>query len=58
MKPHRMRVTHTLLTAYGMLDKMDVLVSRPPSSRLLMLGRLGPLMMSTPRRVLISGIRG
>lgn len=28
MKPLRMRITHELLTAYDMLDKMDVLVSR------------------------------
>jgi len=27
MKPLRMRITHELLTAYNMLDKMDVLVS-------------------------------
>jgi hypothetical protein len=27
MKPLRMRITHELLTAYDMLDKMDVLVS-------------------------------
>ena len=27
MKPHRIRVTHDLVTAYGMLDKMHVLVS-------------------------------
>ena len=26
MKPLRMRITHELLTAYNMLDKMDVLV--------------------------------
>ena len=26
MKPHRMRVTHDLVSAYGMLDKMHVLV--------------------------------
>jgi hypothetical protein len=26
MKPLRMRITHELLTAYDMLDKMDVLV--------------------------------
>jgi len=26
MKPHRMRVTHELVTAYGMLDKMHILV--------------------------------
>ena len=26
MKPHRIRVTHDLVTAYGMLDKMHVLV--------------------------------
>lgn len=34
MKPHRMRVTHDLVSAYGMLDKMQVLVRprcRPPS---------------------------
>jgi hypothetical protein len=29
MKPLRMRITHELLTAYDMLDKMDVLVSIP-----------------------------
>jgi hypothetical protein len=29
MKPLRMRITHELLTAYNMLDKMDVLVSDP-----------------------------
>ena len=28
MKPQRMRMTHELLSAYGMLDKMDVLVSK------------------------------
>lgn len=28
MKPHRIRVTHDLVTAYGMLDKMHVLVGR------------------------------
>ena len=27
MKPLRMRITHERLTAYNMLDKMDVLVS-------------------------------
>ena len=27
MKPQRMRVTHELVSAYGMLDKMHVLVS-------------------------------
>jgi histone deacetylase 1/2 len=27
MKPHRIRVTHDLVAAYDMLDKMDVLVS-------------------------------
>jgi hypothetical protein len=26
MKPHRMRITHDLVTAYGLLDKMQVLV--------------------------------
>jgi hypothetical protein len=26
MKPHRMRITHDLISAYGMLDKMHVLV--------------------------------
>lgn len=26
MKPHRMRITHDLIAAYGMLDKMHVLV--------------------------------
>jgi len=29
MKPHRMRVTHDLVSAYGMLDKMHVLVRLP-----------------------------
>ncbi|KAL5529902.1 hypothetical protein ACEPAF_6159 [Sanghuangporus sanghuang] len=28
MKPHRMRMTHNLVSAYGMLDKMDVLRPR------------------------------
>lgn len=27
MKPYRMRMTHNLVWAYGMLDKMQVLVS-------------------------------
>ena len=27
MKPHRIRITHDLVTAYGMLDKMHILVS-------------------------------
>lgn len=27
MKPQRMRITHELVSAYGMLDKMHVLVS-------------------------------
>lgn len=27
MKPHRIRVTHDLVTAYGMLDKMHILVN-------------------------------
>lgn len=27
MKPHRMRMTHNLLLAYNMFDKMDILVS-------------------------------
>ncbi|KAF9035973.1 hypothetical protein BJ165DRAFT_1509353, partial [Panaeolus papilionaceus] len=27
MKPHRIRVTHDLVSAYGMLDKMHVLMS-------------------------------
>lgn len=27
MKPHRIQVTHELVTAYDMLDKMQVLVS-------------------------------
>ncbi|KAF9058278.1 hypothetical protein BJ165DRAFT_1426967, partial [Panaeolus papilionaceus] len=27
MKQHRIRVTHDLVSAYGMLDKMHVLVS-------------------------------
>ena len=26
MKPHRIRMTHNLVSAYGMLDKMKVLV--------------------------------
>ena len=26
MKPHRMRITHDLISAYGMLDKMHILV--------------------------------
>lgn len=26
MKPHRMRITHELVTAYGMLPKMNILV--------------------------------
>ncbi|KAF9058257.1 hypothetical protein BJ165DRAFT_1426804, partial [Panaeolus papilionaceus] len=26
MKPHRIRVTHNLVSAYGMLDKLHVLV--------------------------------
>ena len=26
MKPHRMRITHDLIAAYGMLDQMHVLV--------------------------------
>ena len=30
MKPHRIRVTHDLVTAYGMLDKIHILVSRLP----------------------------
>jgi histone deacetylase 1/2 len=30
MKPHRMRITHDLISAYGMLDKMHILV-RPPA---------------------------
>ncbi|KAL7410256.1 hypothetical protein BDY24DRAFT_400630 [Mrakia frigida] len=25
MKPHRMRITHNIVTAYGLIDKMDVL---------------------------------
>lgn len=29
MKPHRMRVTHDLVAAYGMLDKMQILVRAP-----------------------------
>jgi histone deacetylase 1/2 len=28
MKPHRIRVTHDLVTAYGMLDKMHILVRK------------------------------
>jgi histone deacetylase 1/2 len=31
MKPHRIRVTHDLVAAYDMLDKMDVLVSDAPN---------------------------
>lgn len=27
MKPFRMRLTHNLVTAYGMLPKMDIIVS-------------------------------
>ena len=39
MKPLRMRITHELLTAYNMLDKMDVLVSCfPPCAFLLRVG--------------------
>jgi histone deacetylase 1/2 len=30
MKPHRMRITHDLVSAYGMLDKMQVLVRSLP----------------------------
>jgi acetoin utilization deacetylase AcuC-like enzyme len=30
MKPHRMRITHDLVTAYGLLDKMQVLVRSSP----------------------------
>jgi histone deacetylase 1/2 len=26
MKPHRVRITHDLISAYGMLDQMHVLV--------------------------------
>ena len=26
MKPHRMKITHDLVSAYGMLPKMDILV--------------------------------
>lgn len=28
MKPQRMRITHELVTSYGMLDKMHILVRR------------------------------
>ncbi len=28
MKPHRMKMTHDLVTAYGMVNKMQVLVRR------------------------------
>ena len=31
MKPHRMRMTHDLVSAYGMLDKMQVLRPRRAS---------------------------
>ena len=31
MKPQRMRMTHELVSAYGMLDKMTVLVRCPYS---------------------------
>ncbi|KJA29569.1 hypothetical protein HYPSUDRAFT_31491 [Hypholoma sublateritium FD-334 SS-4] len=33
MKPHRMRITHELATAYGMLDKMHVLRPKRASAR-------------------------
>ena len=33
MKPQRMRITHELVSAYGMLDKMHVLVSATLSPR-------------------------
>lgn len=33
MKPHRMRMTHNLLVAYGMYDKMDVLLTPRASER-------------------------
>ncbi|KAF8967453.1 hypothetical protein BDZ97DRAFT_1803400 [Flammula alnicola] len=33
MKPHRMRITHELATAYGMLDKMHVLRPRRASPK-------------------------
>lgn len=33
MKPHRMRMTHNLLVAYGMVDKMDVLLPPRASER-------------------------
>lgn len=26
MKPHRMKMTHELVSAYGMLEKMEILV--------------------------------
>lgn len=29
MKPHRMRLTHNLLLAYGLFEKMDILVRSP-----------------------------
>ena len=32
MKPHRMRMTHDLVSAYGMLDKMEVLRPRRASA--------------------------
>lgn len=31
MKPQRMRITHELLSAYGMLDKMHILVGPLPA---------------------------
>ena len=40
MKPHRIRVAHELISAYGMLDKMHVLVrgqDAPPRTRWLTL---------------------
>lgn len=40
MKPHRMRVTHDLVSAYGMLDKMQVLVRPRARSRLLASSRV------------------
>ncbi|KAG8906139.1 hypothetical protein FRB99_007529 [Tulasnella sp. 403] len=31
MKPHRMRMTHELVSSYGMLDKMDIIIPRRAS---------------------------
>ncbi|KIM77297.1 hypothetical protein PILCRDRAFT_825460 [Piloderma croceum F 1598] len=35
MKPHRMRITHDLIAAYGMLDKMHVLKPKRASSEIM-----------------------